>query len=408
MIPDAPAEVVQLKQSMCMPFTEGLCAKGTTCPLAHNLRELAPGGYKPKLCTSFESGNCPRGDVCIFAHTRHELPPNFKTVLCTNFKAGHCRKQQICTFAHGEEEMEFFKKFMSGAKDPPAAKQFALLGGAAPIVPLGEAGLSDSVLAASQKELISGTAQALPSPPKLPAIENQGAFAQVGPPTEEGGLISFQNPLANALGGRPHAPELIAKAVAARQEAAMIIAKTQAGQQPSLPGPVAVNFAKVVAPPRGVVVAPPPRAVRPPLAMAPRPQVGQMLARPPSLQPIVPQQFAKPTALQPPPSLPVYANTQPPSPVIPPPRFAGLLPPVAPGGLPQTTPRGVPPPPNPPGIPDLPLFALGGLPPTFPSGLPPLTPGAVQSFKIKKPCSKFAMGGCLLGDDCPFTHTSSS
>merc|ERR1712187_118632 len=110
-----PTEPMVMKMEMCMSFTEGLCTKGALCPYAHNLRELAPGGTKPRLCPAFNRpGGCIKRAVCMYAHTKEELPPGFKCTQCTNFATGHCRKSLICQFAHGEEEQAWFTKFMAG------------------------------------------------------------------------------------------------------------------------------------------------------------------------------------------------------------------------------------------------------------------------------------------------------
>merc|ERR1712232_903905 len=97
-----PIDPAKLKPYLCMKFFQGDCAKGDACGGAHNLRELASGGFKPKLCPAYcgMATRCPRGDACVYAHDPKELPPNFKLSLCSNFQGGICRKHGICEFAH--------------------------------------------------------------------------------------------------------------------------------------------------------------------------------------------------------------------------------------------------------------------------------------------------------------------
>merc|ERR1712066_39044 len=70
-IPAAPIPP-KLKDSICAKFTQGDCTKGVLCAEAHNVKELAPGGIKPRLCPGY-NGTCHRGDVCLLAHSSKEL-----------------------------------------------------------------------------------------------------------------------------------------------------------------------------------------------------------------------------------------------------------------------------------------------------------------------------------------------
>eukprot|EP00927_Polykrikos_kofoidii_P018715 TRINITY_DN18702_c0_g1_i1.p1 TRINITY_DN18702_c0_g1~~TRINITY_DN18702_c0_g1_i1.p1 ORF type:complete len:540 (-),score=52.85 TRINITY_DN18702_c0_g1_i1:425-2044(-) len=100
-------EPVMLKPSMCIHFTMGLCTKGQACSGAHGVRELMPGGIKPKMC-DFMHGTCPRGEICLFAHSPNELPAGYKSKLCSFFQQGPCPRRDFCTYAHGEQELHLF------------------------------------------------------------------------------------------------------------------------------------------------------------------------------------------------------------------------------------------------------------------------------------------------------------
>merc|ERR1719424_2011481 len=176
------------KTEMCMAFTEGLCTKGDQCVYAHNLRELAPGGYKPRLCPSFMRGGCPRMGSCLYAHKKEELPPNFKCIQCRNYTSGFCRKQQICTLAHGEEEQTWFIQYMGVPENTGSPASMVMQGGGKgnashPRVPPhmqgmgnqnqggGMPALADNVMSAAENQLQQGV-----------NIQGQLALGDVGGP----------------------------------------------------------------------------------------------------------------------------------------------------------------------------------------------------------------------------------
>lgn len=179
-----------MKPSMCMPFTEGLCKKGAECPFAHNLRELQHGGFKPRLCPSYEQGECPRGKVCVFAHSAKELPPNFKTVVCASFKQGLCRKHSICTFAHGDDELKFFQNLMGTTAQPQPAAVGMVHTGGVPILNLRAlTGSPSSITPVALRPLrpvlalpgVPGVRPVFPVRPALPCATGLTALTSVTP-----------------------------------------------------------------------------------------------------------------------------------------------------------------------------------------------------------------------------------
>mmetsp|Transcript_26920 Transcript_26920/g.77564 ORF Transcript_26920/g.77564 Transcript_26920/m.77564 type:complete len:491 (-) Transcript_26920:381-1853(-) len=181
---------------MCMPYTEGLCKKGTDCPFAHSLRELQPGGFKPRLCPSYQQGKCPRGTVCMFAHGAKELPPNFKTVVCQNFKQGFCRKQSICTFAHGDDELKFFQNLMGTTMQP-----IATIGGSVP-----GSGLPALTLTEQIARALSGSGNPAPNAKPMFRPLMGGTRPSFAPPARLPGMSSSAPPGQLALPGLPGAP----------------------------------------------------------------------------------------------------------------------------------------------------------------------------------------------------------
>lgn len=102
-----------LKPALCVNFVNGHCTRGDACVEAHGLRELAPGGIKPRICPSFMMpGGCPRQTMCLYAHSREELPGGYKVTLCTRYVQGNCASAKMCKRAHGEEEKAWFTEFM--------------------------------------------------------------------------------------------------------------------------------------------------------------------------------------------------------------------------------------------------------------------------------------------------------
>jgi len=112
-MPTVMMEPMLLKPALCVNFVNGHCTRGDACVEAHSLRELAPGGIKPRLCPDFMlPGGCPRQTMCLYAHSREELPGGYKVTLCTRYVQGNCASAKMCKRAHGEQEKAWFTEFM--------------------------------------------------------------------------------------------------------------------------------------------------------------------------------------------------------------------------------------------------------------------------------------------------------
>lgn len=107
----APDRTRQFSKTKLCKFEQmGICAKGTSCPFAHNdteLREL-PDLRCTKLCFSMlQSGSCTKRE-CTFAHSREELRSTgalHKTKLCRFAQTGCCALGPKCGFAHSQGEI---------------------------------------------------------------------------------------------------------------------------------------------------------------------------------------------------------------------------------------------------------------------------------------------------------------
>lgn len=129
-----------LKPEMCGNFMNGHCTEAGSCMFAHSLRELVPGGMKPRLCPAFLlPGGCPRQGLCYYAHKKEELPFGFKTTLCHKWQNGNCRAAKMCKLAHGDEEKNWFTEFMQADEQQATVATF---NGGAPNMPLPSGQLS--------------------------------------------------------------------------------------------------------------------------------------------------------------------------------------------------------------------------------------------------------------------------
>jgi len=393
-----------LKPELCLSFTEGQCNKGAECPFAHNLRELAPGGYKPKLCPAFLRGGCPRKEVCLFAHDKKELPPNFKCMTCNNYSRGNCRTAQICKFAHGEEEQQWFINFMkpdpppNGYADPgigeggefqthqqavAAAMRQAMGGKPAPAVqaapPAGAAEMANNVVAAAQLQLTQGTA----IPGQLQQLQ------ALSPVLLNPALTGMQLPgmPPRPRGGPSHTPKLN-------------LAKNPAMKAPGW-REVAVAASKGAvskgsAPPPGLVtpVGVPPK-YRPPIMRPPLPPLNDVMSSGPGMDFGMTGKAGGFPGIRPPPAMvaPLAAAPEPETAMssegLDLLERLGALEAYAASPVPAAVPVATPP--------------KSSWRPTFaaPAMAPAKAPAPLLSAKAV--CVQFEMGGCTK-DNCPYSH----
>ncbi len=79
----------------CIYFLQGSCRKGNVCLFAHNTNFLSPVSITPTLPTSLDALglNARKGEL-------HTSKDGRSTISCSFYLQGNCRKGNACPFAH--------------------------------------------------------------------------------------------------------------------------------------------------------------------------------------------------------------------------------------------------------------------------------------------------------------------